>query len=159
MRLPYGNALPVNSTIIYYFLFSSIIVSHSPARVPLTNDRQAGVDAVIKKKEGDCLEKYLAGTMLILMLTAGGTLVSQPEEISKRPPPPKENMKPPQEAYTACKGKTEGTVVEFITPRGETIKGLCRVMDGAMVAVPERKGLPPGGSNKPGAAKSITETK
>jgi hypothetical protein len=110
-------------------------------------------------KEGENMGKYFAGIMLILMLTTGGALVSQPEEINKRPPPQKENTKPPQEAYTACKGKTEGTVVEFTTPRGETVKGVCRLMDGLLVAVPERKGPPPGGSNKPGEAKSNTETK
>jgi hypothetical protein len=95
-------------------------------------------------KEGDSVDKYLAGTMLILMLATGGVGVTKTEEINK-PPPPKERMKPPREAYTACKGKTEGTVVEFTTPRGETIKGVCRSLEGVLVATPERKEPPPGG--------------
>jgi hypothetical protein len=104
------------------------------------------------------LEKYLAGTMLILMLATGGVPVTSTEEINKPPPPPKGNMKPPPEAYTACKGKTEGTVVQFTTPRGETLKGICRLFDGVLVAEPERKGPPPGGSNKPGKAAESSQT-
>lgn len=50
------------------------------------------------------------------------------------------HRKPPQEAYDACKGKSEGTSVEVSTPRG-TMKAVCKSMDGQMVAVPE--GAPP----------------
>lgn len=96
--------------------------------------------------------------MLILLLATGGAPVTSTEEINKPPPPPKGNMKAPPEAYTACKGKTEGTVVQFATPRGETIKGICKQIDGVLVAVPERKGPPPGGSNKPGKAMGNSQT-
>jgi len=50
------------------------------------------------------------------------------------------HRKPPQAAYDACKGKSEGTAVEVTTPRG-TMKAVCKSMDGQMVAVPE--GAPP----------------
>ena len=35
------------------------------------------------------------------------------------------HRKPPQEAYDACKGKSEGTSVEVSTPRG-TMKAVCK---------------------------------
>lgn len=56
--------------------------------------------------------------------------------------PPGGHGKPPQEAIDACKGKSEGTAVEFTTPRG-TVKGTCKSMNGQMVAVPEGGAPPP----------------
>jgi hypothetical protein len=58
------------------------------------------------------------------------------------------HMGPPPEAVEACKNKSEGTVVEITTPRGDTIKATCQKIDGQMVAVPEggfrgQKVLPP----------------
>jgi hypothetical protein len=40
---------------------------------------------------------------------------------------------PPPEALEACQGKAAGTAVEMKTPRGDTIKGVCR-----MVMIPDR---------------------
>lgn len=37
-------------------------------------------------------------------------------------------MGPPSEAIEACKGKTEGTEVEFTTRRGDKVKATCRMM-------------------------------
>jgi hypothetical protein len=54
-----------------------------------------------------------------------------------RPQPPKRHG-PPPEAIDACKGKADGTAVEMKTPRGDVVKGTCR-----MVMIPERDG--PGG--------------
>jgi hypothetical protein len=48
---------------------------------------------------------------------------------------------PPPEALTACQGKTAGATVEMKTPRGDLIKGTCR-----MVMIPERDG----GRQEPG---------
>lgn len=45
---------------------------------------------------------------------------------------------PPPEALEVCKGKPAGTPVVMKTPRGDTVKGVCR-----MVMIPERDG--PGG--------------
>jgi len=40
---------------------------------------------------------------------------------------------PPPEALEACNGKAAGTAVEMRTPRGETVKGVCR-----MVMIPDQ---------------------
>jgi hypothetical protein len=62
-----------------------------------------------------------------------------------RPPP--RGHKPPPEAYKACEGKTAGATAQLITPRGDTINGTCKELDGKMVLVPSfdknRKGPPP----------------
>jgi hypothetical protein len=48
---------------------------------------------------------------------------------------------PPQAAFDACKGKSEGTAVEIATPNGDTIKAICKKFKDRLVAVPE--GAPP----------------
>lgn len=55
-------------------------------------------------------------------------------------PPREERRGPPQEALDACKGKKEGAAAEAKSPRGETIKGTCR-----MVLVPAH---PPGAEHE-----------
>jgi len=40
---------------------------------------------------------------------------------------------PPAEAIAACKGKSEGTAVQFTTPRG----GICKMINGTLAALPE----------------------
>jgi len=50
---------------------------------------------------------------------------------------------PPREAVEACTGKSAGAEVEITTPRGDTLKAVCRQLGGQLVAVPE--GGPPGG--------------
>ena len=52
---------------------------------------------------------------------------------------------PPQEAIDVCKDKNEGAAVEIITARGDTIKAICRQINGQLVAVPE--GGVPGSGN------------
>ena len=44
---------------------------------------------------------------------------------------------PPQEAVAACAGLNEGDTVQFTSPRGETVSGICREIRGGLVAVPE----------------------
>jgi len=57
---------------------------------------------------------------------------------------------PPQGAIDACKNLSKGDLVQFTTPRGDTVSGICRDMRGGLVAVPEvgfsgrRRGMGPG---------------
>jgi hypothetical protein len=44
---------------------------------------------------------------------------------------------PPPEAVAACKGKTEGTKVQFTGRRGETVNGVCKKMGDVLAAWPE----------------------
>jgi Spy/CpxP family protein refolding chaperone len=44
---------------------------------------------------------------------------------------------PPQEAIDACKDLANGDLVQFTTPRGDTVSGICRDVRGGLVAVPE----------------------
>jgi hypothetical protein len=86
-------------------------------------------------------------TMLIILLLTFSMLVALAEE-TNRPPKPEGSMKPPPEAIAACKGKSEGTIVQFATPRGDTLKGVCKPFEGILAAMPERgtgrpQGKPP----------------
>ncbi len=50
---------------------------------------------------------------------------------------------PPPEAYKACEGKTAGSRSEFVSPRGDTIAGVCQHDgNGRIVLRPDH---PPGG--------------
>lgn len=57
---------------------------------------------------------------------------------------------PPQEAIDACKDMSEGDTVQFMTPRGDTVSGICRDVRGGLIAVPEgrfrgrHRGMGPG---------------
>ena len=82
--------------------------------------------------------------MLIIFLLIGGVSVAQAEEVNS-PPKPEGGMKPPPEAITACKGKSEGTAVQFTTPRGATLKGVCKQFEGVLAAMAERGAPPPEG--------------
>lgn len=77
--------------------------------------------------------------MLCLLVVMVPGLVLAAEETRK---PSGGRGKPPQEAIDACNGKSEGTTVEFTSPRG-TVKGTCKSMNGQMVAVPEGGAPPP----------------
>ena len=86
-----------------------------------------------------------------------------PEEVIKRvrdalprKPPPRQS--PPQEAYTACEGKSVGDEAQFVSPRGETVTGTCEQEGDRLVLRPNhsransggrRQGPPPPGSNDP----------
>jgi hypothetical protein len=54
-----------------------------------------------------------------------------------------ERRGPPPEAVEACKGKSEGTAVEFTNHGGEKMKGTCRQSGSQLAAMPDN----PGGSN------------
>lgn len=95
--------------------------------------------------------KKIMGLMLIFLLLPGcvgaeqtGDTNSQTNNPSSRRGP----MKPPPEAIAACKGKTEGTSVQFTTPRGDTFKGVCKKFEGVLAAMPEM-GAPPPQGNRP----------
>jgi len=49
---------------------------------------------------------------------------------------------PPAEVIEACQGRSEGESVSFRTPRGESVQGICRDLNGEMAAVPAG-GRPP----------------
>lgn len=93
------------------------------------------------------MNKFVIRIMLVLLLMTGCVLAVWAKEMNV-PPKPQGGMKPLPEAITACKGKSEGTAVQFTTPRGDTLKGVCRQFEGELVAMPER-GAPPPGGNKP----------
>ncbi len=86
------------------------------------------------------MKKYLVGMMVCLFFLMGGLPAAAADSTSStdsnrpqgRPP-----MGPPPEAIAACKGKSEGTSVQFTTPRGDTLKGVCKLMNGTLAAVPE----------------------
>lgn len=60
---------------------------------------------------------------------------------------PGQDRKPPQEAISACEGKSEGTTCSVTTPRGDTLSGTCKNTpdDKYFVCMPENmsNGRPP----------------
>jgi len=58
-------------------------------------------------------------------------------------PPPRPGASasggPPPEAIAACAGKAQGTSVTFTGRRGETFNGICRLIDGVLVAAPPQR--------------------
>ena len=87
------------------------------------------------------MNKFIIRIMLIFFLLMGNVWAAPEEEMSS-PPKPQGSMKPQPETIAACKGKSEGTSVQFTTSRGDTRKGVCRKVDGVMVAMPP-SGAPP----------------
>lgn len=59
-----------------------------------------------------------------------------------RKPPRGERRRPPQEAFDACKGKTEGASITISTAHG-SFKAICRNFEGTLAAVPEGSPPPP----------------
>ncbi len=45
---------------------------------------------------------------------------------------------PPPEAYTACEGKNAGDAAEFVSPRGDTVTGICEQEESRLVLRPDR---------------------
>jgi len=52
---------------------------------------------------------------------------------------------PPPEAYTACEGKSTGDTAEFVSPRGDTVTGICEQEGDRLVLrpdnPPDRRGM------------------
>ena len=82
---------------------------------------------------------------MIVLLIAGVSRAGSLEGPEGRGP-----MGPPPEAYEACAGKSEGDTVEMKTPRGDTIKAVCRAIRGKLAAVPEGMPMPPAGNGPSG---------
>ncbi|MEI6152791.1 MAG: hypothetical protein WCQ90_01745 [Deltaproteobacteria bacterium] len=49
-----------------------------------------------------------------------------------------ERRGPPPEAYTACVGKSAGSISQFTDPRGEALTGTCEEENGKMVLRPDK---------------------
>jgi len=90
------------------------------------------------------MNKFVIRIMLILFLLTGGVSAAQAEEVN-RPLKPEDRMKQPPEAITACEGKSKGTAVQFTTPRGDTLKGICKQFEGMLADMPERGAPSPEG--------------
>jgi two-component system, OmpR family, heavy metal sensor histidine kinase CusS len=66
-------------------------------------------------------------------------LSGPPGDALEHPPLPKpENLPdgrrgPPPEAYKICEGKSSGSAAQFVTPHGETIRGICEEENGKLV--------------------------
>jgi hypothetical protein len=91
------------------------------------------------------MNQFVIRIMQILFLLIGGISAVQAAEEINSPPKQEGRMKPPPEAIAACKGKSEGSTVQFTTSRGDTLKGVCKQFEGVLTAMPERKGPPPQG--------------
>jgi hypothetical protein len=52
--------------------------------------------------------------------------------------PSQVSVGPPAEAVRACEGHAEGDTVTFVSPRGDSLQGICRSRGGALFAVPQR---------------------
>jgi len=101
------------------------------------------------------MNKFIIRMILIFFLMIGSVWAAQAEEMNS-PPEAQGSMKPPPEAIAACRGKVEGTFVQFTTSRGDTLKGICRRVDGVMTAMPPSGAPPP--SDKYYETKSVKQT-
>jgi len=63
------------------------------------------------------MKSFVIGITLILLLLTGGMPAAHAEETDRPPKQSEGRMKPPPEAIAACKGKSEGTIVQFTTRR------------------------------------------
>jgi hypothetical protein len=75
--------------------------------------------------------------ILYALLFAAANASAQPQG-GQHPPEGGERRGPPQEFFDACKGKADGASVSAKGPRGEEVRGTCR-----MVMVPSGPMQPP----------------
>ncbi len=70
---------------------------------------------------------------------------------------------PPPEAYAACESKSAGDAAEFISPRGETLTGICEQEGDRLVLRPDNQPIKRNGRGKhqgpPPEAYSACESK
>lgn len=85
----------------------------------------------------------VVAAVAVLPLSAWASF--EPDGSGRKPP------EPPPQAIEACQGKTEGATVEMTTPRGDTVKGVCRQVGSRLAAVPERGPKPGEGGEPPPA--------
>ena len=82
-----------------------------------------------------------AATAIIGLLTVSCWASNGPGERGER-------RGPPPEAVEACKGKREGTAVEFTNRGGEKMKGTCKQIGGQLAAMPDKPDGSAGGPPK-----------
>ena len=83
----------------------------------------------------------IRGMKWVAALCVVNAMGTAPVWASLGPPESGDRREPPQAAFDVCKGKSEGTAVEIVTPEGGTIKATCKKFKGQLVAVPD--GPPP----------------
>ena len=49
-----------------------------------------------------------------------------------------QQLSPPPEVYKACEGKSAGSAAQFVDPRGRTVSGICKEVDGKLILQPDR---------------------
>lgn len=90
--------------------------------------------------------RFAAISTLLLCLQALTSSAANPPAPQRPTAAPTDRPKiPPREAFAACEGKREGDVVTFTTPRGDTLKGPCRMIPAQLAAMPDRPPRPPEG--------------
>ena len=92
--------------------------------------KNAGESSQFKSRRGETLE----GTCEVVGGENAGKLVLRPDKQQQNG----KRRGPPQEAYTACEGKTAGESSQFESLRGEILKGTCEDANGKLVLRPER---------------------
>ena len=88
-----------------------------------------------------CSRKTMVMILALVGLTPTFGWANREADGGRRPPP--------QQAIDACKEKSEGTTVELTTPRGDTMKAVCKQIGAQLVAVPDRVGPGPGNGGPP----------
>jgi hypothetical protein len=101
-------------------------------------------DVVFEKEIAMFMHHNNKCVMICLLGTLLPTLVWASTDFNR--PPRGERRRPPQEAFDACKGKTEGTSVTIATPHGN-FKATCRNFEGSLAAVPEGASPPQQGND------------
>ncbi|GJM14752.1 MAG: hypothetical protein DHS20C13_00790 [Thermodesulfobacteriota bacterium] len=92
--------------------------------------------------EGFTMDQY--GEMVVAQSNHG----EQSERGKRRGPPP--------EAVEACEAQSVGDTCAFISPKGDSIAGVCEIMRGDVIAcLPDNR--PPHDKGKPGGAPSSEE--
>ncbi|RMM39140.1 hypothetical protein ALQ79_200253 [Pseudomonas amygdali pv. lachrymans] len=84
--------------------------------------------------------KVLLWAALSAALMAASVTVSASEPDDHRPPP----KLPPEVAYQACDGLQPGDTVEFSQEGGHEFSGICQLIQGRLVAMPEHPQGRPG---------------
>ena len=85
------------------------------------------------------MRSYWCGVAAMLMLATGSLAHAAQGDKSSR------GHQPPEEAFKACVGKSEGDTVSVTMPRGDTLEATCAKFGDKLAARPSR---PPGGEDR-----------
>ncbi|MCP5326478.1 MAG: hypothetical protein H7A09_09180 [Oceanospirillaceae bacterium] len=88
------------------------------------------------------LMPYLCLTCVLF--GSASAFAKQPQNQGGNPP------QPPQEAFTACEGKSAGDSITITTPRGDSMQATCEDFNGTLAARPSGSrpsGPPPSEAN------------